>query len=260
MKIITSFEKRALVAIIALSFIICINGFKLTTKSMKTNLKAKEFGKISTSEESYRMARIGQLPNTFTNFSPNDFVNTLKQVSSPGMQRQTPDKGGRSYQQILLTGYYRLKDFMERVSDLIKDAYVLNVQLKYTKGSASKFIFGLKMSSPTGVSKSGSNIEQYPLIKVCVPADRLQPSYISFKCVFNECPSTFEQQETCKNEGKNVPIDTVGANGQLSMANGKREDTNQLIKQMEEMNANTANPNQQGQNPNQQPPQPQQFQ
>lgn len=145
--------------------------------------------------------------SSFVNLSPENYINRVQEMTPrTPIEFFSRDGGVKNTSTIILSAYYRLKAFMDASGGLANDAYILNVQIKPQRGGVSKILFGVTFGALNG---SGGGAEPTPLVKACVPSDIGIPSYLSFNCVFNDCPKTLKENDECKNEGGNVPVDSV---------------------------------------------------
>ena len=118
------------------------------------------------------------------------------------------EKGTRTKNNMLIAAYLRLQEFRKQLnSSEISKAFILNVQLRYSKNQVSKVIFGIDLD--LGFKNDGF-LSDYALIKVCVPSDITLSSYISVNCVMNDCAKTFEEDSKCKYTATTTPVETLG--------------------------------------------------
>lgn len=146
----------------------------------------------------------------FADFSESDYMKRVQEIKA-NQEKSLPyigyEKGIRTEKQALLCAYYRLKKFMDYAGNMVRDAYLLNVNLRYSKNQATKIVIGITMDSISG--PLDGDLEPTPLFKVCVPADTSKPSYITEKCIFSDCPVTYDLADSCQNKGSNVPINMI---------------------------------------------------
>jgi hypothetical protein len=142
-------------------------------------------------------------PNIFDKFN---YLQFLKNVHKEKefVKPFNMEKGVRTKNEILLSSYYRLKMFNSLSDNLIKEMYLLNSQLNYRKGEASKLVYGLSLDKVV----EDSELPKSALIKVCVPSDSSIRSYITFDCIYSDCEMTYQESKKCSNENKsNLPLE-----------------------------------------------------
>lgn len=186
--------KFILSIIISILTISLISSLHLKKKRRVLSQSRRAMLKTLFTQQDYGKSKAKEVMSHIKNNDESKFIKSIEEAICSDAQTEGNCK---SFKQTIGVSFYRLKEFNKHSNDLVSKIYFLKANIVRMPNKVSSLIYAFTVPTLYG-SDDSQYIQPTPLLKVCVPTNPYDHSWITFDCIFKPCAQNSQTPEKCE--------------------------------------------------------------